>query len=497
MSNQYDLDENLPVDPFNVSMERMAAMPLPDDTDSAGITAAEHHRTNVTTNDSFNHIFNQVDEGGHDPLPVVDESDDLPRDYPHTGGEVLTHIEQVVRTSNEEITENALDNIDNTFFHLPEELDVDVQESFEQVMALSSLYDEMTRLGGVGRDIVYQVESISPGTINLPIGRFTTHITPTNLDVSQERLGARIVEILSNILGAITSGLGAGVKFIGQRLMGNPENPDPAKLTEFRNQLRDKATRIDSGYSASAVVKILGNSRAAIETRSAKEFVLRSLNDELAKSVSARFTYGQRMIGQGNEYCRHIELIRNVIESELTEIARDIGSLTATPVESWVLTNAKDIKQTLQPIMSFLNINATGDSVAANIANYRKELSARFEKPTQPGMLKDFITASNYAYPFAKYSEELGKLADRAKTAESAVDKLKDKVSKLDKAGDFVVKTSIVNDVHERVMLVNHLLSIYSNHHARYVAYYTRLYAILNKVDRQLNQVLMGSKISG
>ena len=496
MNNQYDLDENQPVDPFGVSMERMAAMPLPDDTDHEGVSAAEHHRQNVSSNDSFSHIFNQTDDGSHSEPVVVDGDIENPEDYPQ-GSAVLTHIESVVRNSNEEITENALDNIENTFFHTPDEMVPDLESSFEQLAGLAAIYNELKVQGGIGRDLVYQVESIAPGTIQIPLGRFTTHVTPTNLNVSQERIGARIIEIITNILNAIGGGIKTGVKFIADRLVGNPEDPNPEKLTSYRNTLRDKATRIDSSFSPSAVIKALGNNRAAIETKSAKEFVLRSLNDELAKACAAKFTYGQRMIGQGTEYCRHIQLIRGVIDTELKGIARDIGDLTATPVQAWTTGSSTDTAQTLQPILSFLNLSVNGKSVAANIADYRKELTSRFEKPAQPGVLKDFIHASNYANPFASYVTDMSALGDRAKAAEAAVEKLRDKVSKIDKSADFVVKTGIVSDIHERVLLVNHLLSIYSNHHARYVAYYTRLYMILNKVDRQLTQVFTASKISG
>lgn len=485
------MSEDKLVDPFNppeVSQEGMAGIPDPDQILDDGQTIFDKHvaGNNVVVGDG------NIDDIKPKSLFGPELFDEL---FNRTGNNLNKAYVEEVEASMEDtnLNPNPMDEISL------ESRTID--NSLVQIESLNHIHLQLLELGGVNKDLVYSAESISDGVISKTsnLNQFTHNLSQEGYVVSLESIGSTVLEMIKNVIKRILAGLKRLKDFI-KGLFKQNENTftDPDLLLKKRKDLIDMAVRLDSSFGRVAVSKSFGtNDPIALQTSTAREYVMAKIDDETLKSLRRHFTYSYYAICTNNILTNHVKKIKGVLDDQLKSIVDDTTKLTNTPIESWRDVKTDNVFIGLDSFTKEVNVHGNDKTPIEQLSDYQNALTEKYKRIVNvPVTLKEFTKACVYIDPFSDWEKEQKQIQDDLDRSEKSIAKLADKIDKLNTDGKYSVEVTQLKLINQRISVCVQLIAILNNHRSRYVSYHAKLSTVLRIIDIKLKAVLIKNRLT-
>lgn len=490
------MSENDLIDPFNppvISQEDNAGMPDPTTFIKDGETAAEKNangETVVVDNDNPKAIAPTVKQlFGKELFGELFDSVGInpSKKYIERVADSMEDIELCAEVT-EPMNELRLETSE-----INNELDVANQ--------LNQIHQQLLDIGGINKDLVYSVENISSGAISnqTKLNEFTHNVSLQNYDVSLESIGSRVLDIIKSVIKRILSGLRRIRDFIKELFKGNENTfTDPDLLLKKRQELIDMGVRLDSSFGRVAVSKAFGtNDPLALQTSTAREYVMAKIDEETLKSLKSHFTYSYYAICTNNILSNHVKKIKNVLNDQLKAAVQDASTLSSTPIEKWKEINIDNPFNGLNSFTKEVQVDDSNKTPIEQLSDYQSAFNEKYKRVVNvPVTIKEFTKACVYSDPFTDWEDEQKRINKEIDDVEKSIDKLQKSVDKLNTDGSYSVELSKLQVLSQRISVCVQLITILNSHRSRFVSYHAKLSTVLRVMDVRLKAVLLKNRLS-
>lgn len=297
------------------------------------ITATISHEAYAFPEEQFIPIKVNDTQPEETPISVVPMIDGLGAANVELTPESVNPSLAVVETAPEEsnvsdITDTPQDPVEGDGTHVSFEMTEDELQDSDKGDALIEVYDRLKEIGGVCKNDVVQVESISPGLLidHRPLNMFSVISTPIGLEVSLESIGKEISKTIKSMLAAFIKHVRNFITWLINHLFEGRKTDNLNKIKDRWSKVEALAASKDASKGMGAFRKQYGDSDVGRKASTTPHFIQLYAESLLKEISETKTTLGVRSVSNGKlfnevtEQFRYVDEIRKAVGDALVSL---------------------------------------------------------------------------------------------------------------------------------------------------------------------------------